>query len=506
MLSGTSLAVLGLLLALDRPPEAGTLPAPPEPLRAGFEAIAEADLRAWVEFLASDELEGRETGRRGYDVAARFCATMFARYGLKPLGEAGGYFQKLEVIRSEPDPAASYLEVRDAAGVERFPLAGNVALSTSGDLEWGGEWVFAGHGEGADQDAPDDFSGLQVSEKVVMVLARPGQTRFHSRGAAAAGARRIVVIYDERVKSRDGLEANERPAFEKPRGPRTGRPEVAYLSRKAADRILKSRGLTVEGILAASGRPPRFALSGVEVKLAVKYRETTLSASNVVGIIEGSDPVLRGEAVAIGAHLDHVGVHVGKIYRGADDDASGSSGVLALAKAFSESGRRPARSVLFFLFAGEEKGLWGSRYYVDHPTFPLERIVAQLQMDMIGRNEEAPRTKERAEDNQNSLHLVGSKRHSHDLHRAVLSANRWVGLDFEYDEEDVYGRSDQLNFGERDIPVAFFFTGFHPDYHQPTDTPDKINYPKMARVLRLVFATACDLTERKDPLRRLRRV
>ena len=233
---------------------------------------------------------------------------------------------------------------------------------------------------------------------------------------------------------------------------------------------------------------------------------SVLPARNLVGILEGSDPSLQSQAVAIGAHLDHVGARDGKVYQGADDDASGSSGVLALARAFAESPRRPARSVLFLLFAGEEKGLWGSRYFVDHPPIPLERVTAYIQLDMIGRNEEHLQANEGPEENLNSLHLVGSERLSLDLHRAIVSANRYTGLDFEYDEEGVYRRSDQLSFAERGVPVAFFFTGFHPDYHQPSDTADKINYPKLARVLRLVFISAFELADRPAPLRRAGRL
>jgi hypothetical protein len=498
--------VLGALLVLgDRPPDPATLPPPPEPLRAGFRAIEEADLRAWLGFLASPELEGRETGQRGYDVAARFAAALFERYGLKPAGDDGTYFQKFDLVLSEPDPEASGLEISDGAGRERLGLGGNLAASSTREIAWSQPWSFAGWGEGADQDAPDDFRGIPLAERVVMVLPRPGRNTLESRGAAAAGARRIAIISDERVKSGIGLGPRERPAFEKEEKPLSGPPEIVYLSKKAADRLFGSRQLTVDGLIARTGRLPRFELQGVEVKLTLKRRSRILPTRNVVGLLEGSDPSRRSEAVALGAHLDHVGIQGGKIHPGADDDGSGSTGILALAKAFSESPRHPARSVLFMLFAGEEKGLWGSRYFVDHPAVPLERITAELQMDMIGRNEEHL-PKEKAEDNTNSVHLVGAERQSRELHRTVLRANRFVGLDFEYDEEEVYGRSDQVNFGERGIPVTFFFTGFHADYHRPTDTPDKINYPKMARVLRLVFVAANELADLPGPLHRIRRM
>ncbi len=501
------LVAFGSRAFADRPPEPSTLEPPPEVLRPGFAAIEEADLRSWLAFLASDELEGRESGRRGFDVAARFSATVLERFGVKPAGDGGTYFQDFDILQSLPDPDGSGLTVKDSSGTERFALEGNLAAASTEDIEWTGRWSFAGHGEGAEQDAPSDFRGLPVEDRVVMVLPRPGRRALESRGAANAGAARIAVISDERVRSRIGLEAHERPAFSTPPGKRAENrgPEIAYITSRLADRILRSRGLTVEGLSAERGPLPRFDLDGVEVRLTIRHKEVKLRARNVVGILEGSDAARRGEAVAIGAHLDHIGQRGSEVFRGADDDASGSAGVLGLARAFAGSPRRPARSVLFLLFAAEEKGLWGSKYFVDHPAVPLRKIMAEIQLDMIGRNEEIAR-KEKPEDNTNSVYLVGTERSTRDLRQLILSANRHVGLRFKYDREDVYGSSDQFNFGEKGVPVSFFFTGFHPDYHRATDTPEKINYLKMVRILRVVFATAWDLAEREERLRPIKRL
>ena len=171
---------------------------------------------------------------------------------------------------------------------------------------------------------------------------------------------------------------------------------------------------------------------------------------------------------------------------------------------FAKNPTRPRRSILFVTFCGEEMGLRGSDYFARNPPIPLSSIVAELQMDMIGRNEEfvnrrSGEVTEKAEDNVNSLHLVGTKKLSMDLHEVCLEKNSaHIGFDFEYDEEDVFGRSDHANFARKDIPIAFFFTGFHPQYHQPDDTVDRINFPKLVRVAKLVYSVAFEIADRDE--------
>ncbi len=225
-----------------------------------------------------------------------------------------------------------------------------------------------------------------------------------------------------------------------------------------------------------------------------------LPAWNVVGILPGSDPILKDEYVVIGSHLDHNGIRGGTIYPGADDDASGSAGVMALAKAFASNPIKPMRSILFVTFCGEENGLIGSGYFADNSPIPLSSIVGELQMDMIGRNEESRGRSgnpgESADDNVNSLHLIGTEKLSMDLHQLCMSRNEdFAGFDLEFDEEDVFFRSDHANFAKYGVPIAFFFTGFHPDYHRPSDTADKINYPKLKRVVDYVYDIGFELAQ-----------
>jgi Zn-dependent M28 family amino/carboxypeptidase len=223
---------------------------------------------------------------------------------------------------------------------------------------------------------------------------------------------------------------------------------------------------------------------------------------NVLGLVEGSDPTLKNQVMIVGAHYDHDGEAYGQIWYGADDNGSGTVALLQLAEAFGPGAARPARSILLCAWAGEEKGEFGSRFYTGHPVFPLNQTIAMFQMDMIGRNEEHAANRaqqvpeERASDNANSVNVLGTA-FSPELKTLISRENSdtRLSLKFRYDfaAEDLMRRSDQWSFMQKGIPGIFFFTGLHPDYHTPRDTPDKINYSKLEKITRLVYLTALDL-------------
>src|SRR4029453_8303962 len=225
---------------------------------------------------------------------------------------------------------------------------------------------------------------------------------------------------------------------------------------------------------------------------------------NVLGLIPGSDSTLKNDVMIVGAHYDHDGEAFGQIWYGADDNGSGTVALLELAEAFGRGAPRPAKSIALSAWAGEEKGLLGSRYYVSHPIFPLNRTVSMFQMDMIGRDEDhaANRSQqlpeERASENTNSLNVLGTV-FSPDLKTIISRVNNQVGLalQFRYDfgAEDLMRRSDQWSFLQKGIPAIFFFAGLHPDYHTPRDTAEKINYPKLESVTKLVYLTTFQLAD-----------
>ena len=247
-------------------------------------------------------------------------------------------------------------------------------------------------------------------------------------------------------------------------------------------------------IKAAQGTTDYFQSMELDIK------GTPVQTENVVAIIEGS--TLPEEYIVISSHLDHEGIKNGEIYNGADDDGSGSVALLEIAEAFQaavEAGNGPKRSIIFLHVSGEEKGLLGSRYYTNNPSYPLANTVANLNIDMVGRTDP-----KRESDNDNYIYLIGSDRLSTELHQVSEAANKAtvnLTLDYTYNAEDdpnrFYFRSDHYNFAKNNIPVIFYFNGTHADYHKPTDTVEKIRYDLLAQRAQLVFYTAWELANRE---------
>jgi len=504
-------ALLSVLPVRGSAAEPALLPtrAPPVAYEQGFRSVADAQLRAWIGFLASPECEGRESGTRGYDIAARYVASIFEEMRLVPggdpvLGGARSWFQEFTLVRRKWDLEKAVLEIGAGSGggtAEVIPLSGKVRVRSRRAIEWTGPWVFVGRGEGAESDAPDDFRGVDVEKSVVVVLPREAETRRTTdmmRGAIAAGARRIVIISDRAAGSRDSPDPPELPEDQVAKHEASGPPEVVYLPRVMLERMLAGTGAGIDEVLPRGPARSR-AFQGRSLRLHIPFTETRRGTRNVVAWAPGSDPDRTREVVLVTAHLDHMGIDGNKVFRGADDDASGVAAVLGVARAFATNPTRPRRSILFACFAAEEKGLIGSEHFAARLGFPVERIVLALQLDMVGRDEERPPA-ELARDNAHSIHVVGSKRHSRELDPWVLAANDLVGLALEYDEERVYERSDHYVFGRRGVPVALFFSGFHADYHGVGDVPEKINYGKVAAVTRLVFALAYEVADRERRL------
>jgi hypothetical protein len=271
--------------------------------------------------------------------------------------------------------------------------------------------------------------------------------------------------------------------------PQTLFPGRRSRSTSVSGTLLKSAG---QGLAAALGIPDGWDqqsslhVTDQEVTLRMKLREQPAGAPNVLGWLEGSDPELKHEYVVIGAHLDHLGVSGDQLFPGADDNGSGSIAILSIAKAMAANPIKPKRSVLFIWFTAEEVGLLGSRYYTENPMVPLENMTCMFNIDMVGRNEDQGAGDADA-DNEGHIHLVGSQRGETALHDLILTANQHLGFEFELDMESVWNRSDQVNFYNKGVPVAFMFGGFHPDYHQPSDKPAQINYLKIQSGARLFY-------------------
>jgi hypothetical protein len=472
-------------------------PLPPAP------PIDAAEIAADVRWLADDAREGRGAGTQGLDAAAAWLADRFRAAGLAPLGGAGGFLQRFEM----PVAIRVAQESLRAAGEGFAPQRDFAALLSSGDGTLRGDLVFAGYGISAPEQGYDDWAGLDAHGGVALLLEdRPGGEHARLEGVHAnvhlsrahkiANARdhgaAAVLFAPATDDSGDGALFDVAVPDANPGQQSSGIPVLA-LSRDAAERLVASGGgpslaERQRGIDAAF-QPASQRLAGVHVEVEVQIERRTASAANVVGLLEGADPLLRREAVVIGAHYDHLGRgefasmapdRRGEVHNGADDNASGTAGLLALARAFARA-ERPRRSVVFAAFAGEEVGLFGSLAYVERPPIPLADTVAMLNLDMIGR----------LRDGDLVVFGTGSSPAFPSLLRRAV---RGLPLDASF-REDGFAPSDQTSFYARDVPVLMFFTGPHAEYHTPDDDAERIDAEGAARVLAVAWRAARTLAD-----------
>ena len=401
-----------------------------------------AELAADVAALAAPEMEGRGSGTIGGERATRYIADRLAALGFRPGGDGGGYEQRF-AVGSAPKAAAGAALERLSPAALRFEIGGEWQPhggSPAGAVE--GEVVAVGHGVSV-PGGHDDYAGVDARGKIVLALdgapaGLGGQRASRLEKLIAArksGARALLIVSDT-------LAAVDATATRFPLPSATIRPAVAAALR-----------------------------AGARVRLSVDIERNERRAANLIGILPGTDPALAEEAIVIGAHYDHLGRVGGVVHPGADDNASGSAVVLGLARAFAGAGGLP-RTLVVALFSGEELGLLGSRHYVGHPAVPLERTVAMVNFDMVGR----------MRDGKVSVGGVASG----DRLRALVSdaAQQGIRLDLTL-RDNPYGPSDHTSFYAAGVPVLFFHTGEHADYHKPTDTADRIDPDGMARVATL---------------------
>jgi len=528
-------------------------------------------LRAHIEYLASDKLEGRRTGTAGANLAAEYIAREFSRYGLRrsigydtagmSILEADSpnrYLQKFPYVSGvelgehnlfyvNPGRADDIAQYR--VGEDWMPLG----ISSNGKVS-GAEMVFAGYGISSAELKYDDYSASSAKDRVAIVFAgnpdgdnphgqfvRAGEIRFKAAAARAAGARALLIISSEEKLNDDRL---SRLSYDN--AGEAGIP-VLVISRRLGQKLLAAGSLTEYQAAAdargANNTQLRAPISVRKLDLSTEVTRRLSPSANVVGILDGSDPTLKNEVIVIGAHYDHLGhggegslaPREGEIHHGADDNASGTAGMLELARLFSSQKLRPRRTIVFMAFSGEEEGLLGSNYYVNNPIVPLANIVTMINMDMIGRMKDnklivggvgtapdwrqalaAANAPERMRvavapptpgDMPRPVSTVGREMPGREIPIVTGSnGNPVVTLSFEkpFDltlNEDGFGPSDHSSFYAKQIPVLFFWTGSHEDYHKPSDTADKINYADEARILSLIRRIVFDIdTNDKRPV------
>lgn len=472
--------------------------------------ISADDMKRHLYIIASAEMEGRDTPSPGLEKAADYIENHFKSLGLLP-GNNGTYRQQYPLYKDSV--ISSNLSVNGTTFELSKDFQPNTNVNHTAELRFS-EVAFAGFG--IVDGALDAYKDIDVKGKLVLILDgsptgyKPSVTGFASPAnvfskigkAQEKGAAAVLIVYGNYPRKT----FNTNSSYNMNGYPASIFPQTFTISEAVAEKIMGENGKGILAKMKDSNVPSQIYKAQVDLGY---YKKTIVAhASNVLGVIEGTDK--KDEYVLVTSHYDHVGKRAdGTIYYGADDDGSGTTTILELAEAFAKAkaaGKGPRRTMVFMTVSGEEKGLWGSEYYANHPIFPLEKTSVDLNIDMVGRiGEEYLKDKDSA----NYVYVIGDDKLSTDLTPItdmVNAKNVKMKLDRKYndpnDKNRFYYRSDHYNFAEKGVPVIFYFNGVHADYHKPTDTPDKINYKLMAKRGQLVFYTAWEMANRNDMLKR----
>lgn len=472
-------------------------------------------LRADLSVIAHDSLEGRNTGSEGERKAARYLSKRYEMLGLEAVGENGSYFQKVELDQPITNGFVHNVYSSDGELINKSSHnsneTGKFRTWRAGTDQLKGKVVFAGHGiknETVNQ-YPDDITG-----KWVLVIYDRANFSMVNTAVQEGNALGSILILNSDEESFVQRAEEAMTGFGSPGGMSLSYLNVDEESPKVVDIISPTFAAELIGLESLEAlnelgeeikaTPDAFEPSNlnVEIEYIPSIQESITESKNIVAFIEGSDPLLKGEVVVLSSHYDHVGIgrpdSTGDtIYNGADDDGSGTVGILHVAQALvaaKKAGAGPKRSVLILHVTGEEKGLLGSRYYSDHPIYSVENTVANINVDMIGRRDnENP-------DNPDYIYVIGGKIISSGLQSMMENANAMsvnIELSDRYndleDPNQFYRRSDHWNFGRLGIPFIFFFNGVHPDYHRPSDEIDKIDFEAMTKRTQLIYMTTATI-------------
>jgi hypothetical protein len=499
--------------------------------KEGLEVINISDLKAYMAFFASDEMKGRNTGTPENEIAALFLRTNIMRLGLKPLPETGDFLQKVPLESSEIKAGETFIKIKDNNGAEIYSNDSIIYLMAPyNTLEATSNLVFAGYGYQDSTSGYDDFGGIDLKDKIMMLMTGSPEMsdpdelnsvfdieteRSKIISAFIRGAKAILYVYDPGSKYRDAYESGlaemgasavgSRSMSLKPSEGSTP-VQVAFITRYTADQLLKESGhnlkLLKEKIITEK-KPASFEMNDITVTFRTCLEHTTISADNVIGVVEGSDPVLKNECVIYTAHFDHVGVNnEGDVFNGADDNASGSMALLEVAQAFMNLKKKPLRSIVFAWVNGEEKGLLGSQYYTDNPVFPMDKTLLDINLDMVGRSKMPSDTgKFMGFDvfvSQPGEIILYTDQKGRELLDVIASASGQTGIKtINKGKDHDAGSSDYASFMDKDVPAIFFNSGFYPDLHSTRDDVDKIDFDKMERVSKMVFLIGYEIANQK---------
>jgi hypothetical protein len=480
------------------------------------------DLQENLSFIAGDATQGRETGTQGFNIACDYVAAKFKQYGLTPINSTPqGYFQIFKYLRDISRDITLFDSLHKFTYLKDF----YVQPDQKNALIYNKEVVFLGYGIN-ESNYNDYAADTNLQDKIVIIMNDEPQRKgkymlsgsnehsdwYHNmaRKLMAVSKYRpaaVLVVDDEfyvnAPKNKEKLKNYYAPVVLNAVEEYT--PPVLYTNMQVAATLLGTDSAGIRKILDRSTkkRKPVHIQGKLKASLEIDRVNSFTMTQNVIGYIEGTD--LKSEVVVISAHLDHLGTHKGKVYHGADDDGSGSAALLELAEAFGiakKAGHGPRRTIVFIAFGGEEKGLLGSSFYSMTPVFPLSKTVLDLNIDMIGRLDSAHMNYP------TYVYAIGSDKLSSELKPWLEKVNNeytYLTLDFKYDDLNdknrFYYRSDHYNFAKNKVPVIFFFNGTHADYHKPTDIVEKINFPKMTTITKLVFYMGWEVANREQRLK-----
>jgi len=449
----------------------------------GSATITAQDIAQRIRIISDDSMMGRDTPSRGLDLTAQFVAQEFKKAGLKPAGEGGTWYQRYRIQRRQLDLSTSKLVLQAGANRTEAPFSSSVRHVTGQLPEQpvAARVVLLGG-----RATEEQVLGLPCRDRVVVVV-------LEHATAVSQTANLVLRRLYERSPTALLWASMDAPAEFASRLPKKAPERLVIGIPNERPAVLELPEAALAGLLAAAGRTAAELRSSQEqvfqeipdATVTFDLKDVVLSADsapNTIGMLVGSDPVLKNQYVMFSAHMDHLGILRGQpdsIANGADDNASGTTGVITLARAFGSAAKRPRRSLLFMTVSGEEKGLWGSRYFLDHPTVPVDSIVADLNTDMIGRNW------------RDTIAVIGKENSDLGTTLARVAAAHpelhMTPVPDQWPSELLFYRSDHYNFAREGVPILFFFNGLHEDYHKVTDSADKIDAEKESRIVKLVY-------------------
>ena len=482
--------------------------------------INDKDLKTYMDFIASDAMRGRSTPSLELNKAADYIAGEFKKFGLKPVNNS--YFQSVDFCAADLNiPNCTFAMTKDGKTTDYVLKTDYTPTFETGSGEISSQVIFAGYGITAPEFKYDDYAGIDVKGKIVFILKHEprenedckefdgkdlsdyGSVEYKIKNAQEHGAAGVILATDPLNHLTITAQGyiwkslyfpNSFKKFFKICTPNNSQKEIPVVV--VNDKVVEAFFGSVDALkkiqeqIDKELKPNSFLLNEISsVKLGVSVNKEIFPSSNVLGIIEGKHPELKNEYIVVGAHYDHVGVTTKPenndfIMNGADDNASGTVGVMALAKAFSQSTVKPDRGILFMLFTGEEKGLLGSEFYAEHPILPLDKTVAMINLDMIGRNDG------------DAVYVEGVKQNP-ELSKIAIDLVKKAGLQQATMDRDMYMQSDHYSFYKNGVSAIGFTSGLHPDYHQVRDNPDKINYDKLHKITQLSYYTIEKIANQK---------